>query len=155
MQTPVLRHHNSSPNLIKKSFRCYDFRIETDLESIHDNSTEHNSDSPEMSSPFDLSDCGSPKSAISASHVLSSKKETLLEPTLAKSLSEEALVNKSTHSSSEIVLVAPKPKLWKSQCFIEILKFFFTLHDDIAVYDLAKLQLLNKKCYDYFVPRAM
>ena len=25
----------------------------------------------------------------------------------------------------------------------------------MAAYDLAKLQLLNKKCYDYFVPRAM
>jgi hypothetical protein len=25
----------------------------------------------------------------------------------------------------------------------------------VAAYDLAKLQLLNKKCYNYFVPKAM
>ena len=47
------------------------------------------------------------------------------------------------------------PLLWKSQCFIEILKLFYTMNSDVAPYDLAKLQLLNKKCYDHFVPRAM
>ena len=56
---------------------------------------------------------------------------------------------------TELVSVAKPRLLWKSQCFIEIIKLFYKLHDDIAPYDLAKLQLLNKKCYDYFVPRAM
>ena len=43
-------------------------------------------------------------------------------------------------------------KLWKSQCFIEILKFYAMDH---KAHDVAKLQLLNKRCYDYFVPRVM
>jgi hypothetical protein len=54
--------------------------------------------------------------------------------------------------------ISPKKsciKLWKSQCFIEILKQFYMLHKDVEPYHIAKLQLLNKKCYDYFVPKVM
>lgn len=43
----------------------------------------------------------------------------------------------------------------KSQCFIEILKYFYLLHKDVEPFHLARLQLLNKKCYDYFVPKIM
>jgi len=53
-------------------------------------------------------------------------------------------------------VATPKlPQLCKSQCFVLILKLYFSLHQDIAPYDLAKLQLLNKRCYEVFIPRAM
>ena len=46
-------------------------------------------------------------------------------------------------------------KLAKSQVFILIIKYYYLINIDIEPYHLAKLQLLSKKCYDYFVPAAM
>ena len=70
----------------------------------------------------------------------------------------KSLTLKDFDSSSESEDISPKKctiKLWKSQCFIVILKQFYLLHKDVEPYHIAKLQLLNKKCYDYFVPVVM
>jgi hypothetical protein len=42
--------------------------------------------------------------------------------------------------------------LAKSQCFQVILKYYALDHTS---HEVAKLQLLNKRCYEYFVPQVM
>jgi len=43
----------------------------------------------------------------------------------------------------------------RSSSFLIILKFYFTLHQDVLVFDLMKLQLLNKRCYNQYIPTVM
>jgi hypothetical protein len=139
---------------LKKSSRFYDFRLEIDLDVIHDDSTGHNSDSSDILSSYDLSSNGSPQSIKSASNQFNFQKILFMNETINLE-KKKSLPEKET--STDLILVkAQKPhRLCQSQCFIEILKLYYRLHSDIAPYDLAKLQLLNKRCYEYFVPRAM
>lgn len=41
----------------------------------------------------------------------------------------------------------------KYSCFVVILKFYYLLHTSVSKHDLLHLQLLNKKCYNVFVPQ--
>ena len=67
-------------------------------------------------------------------------------------LSDLSFSDQGDHSSS---VRKCSIKLWKSQCFVEILKQLYLLHKDVQPFHIAKLQLLNRKCYDYFVPQVM
>lgn len=127
------RQHSDLP-CMKKSSRFYDFRAELELDIIHDDSTDRggsDSFSPYMDDSFES---GSMKSDI-------------------QDVEEFDLEN--CHESTVEVRAPPLPQLHKSQCFVLILKMYFSLNRDIAPYDLAKLQLLNRRCYEHFVPRAM
>ena len=43
----------------------------------------------------------------------------------------------------------------RTNCFIIIVKYYYLLHEDVTASDVAKLQLLNKRCYNQLIPMAM
>ena len=64
----------------------------------------------------------------------------------------DAIILDSESSEPEAVEKKSKICLAKSQCFLVILKYYALDH---KAHEVAKLQLLNKRCYDYFVPQLM
>jgi len=48
-----------------------------------------------------------------------------------------------------------KVNLTNSYAFVIILKYYFTLDEKCNMFDLAKLQILNRRCHEYLVPMAM
>lgn len=46
-------------------------------------------------------------------------------------------------------------RLVQSQCFQIVLRLYHNMHADVDKYDMLKLQLLSKKCYEDHIPRVL
>ena len=62
------------------------------------------------------------------------------------------ILDSKTSDKSQALVKKSKVNLAKSHCFLVILKFYAADHKS---HEVAQLQLLNKRCYDYFVPQLM